>query len=1237
MRSLLNRTSTLLFTLVMLILFSAPLSLPATAAETKGECGENAFYTLSDDGVLTISGSGAINASSFIENTDIRQVVICEGITEIGTQAFINCANMVKLTIPASVERIAQYSFRNCTSLVIINYEGLKEPSSIANAAFSGCTVQEVYVPIGYNDQYFAGFPVKTYQEPELHVCSPQKVAAKDSTCITTGIMEHYQCTDTDCGKIYRDSEGTDEITDNNSIIIPTNDSHKNLNAFYESGDSSLFEENRAELNDDGETATVDLFCSDCKNESVQTVPVKNIRIETSASCTQQGSAICEVQLLTINGYVGKNPTGIFYVTTDIAPDQHTQAIAYRNDGDTHKEYYPCCQDPDMSQDRSHNYNASNRKCPCGAVEVFTITWIVDGAVYATTQQIYGEQVVFPEKPFKEGHDFENWYYCINDEFYTPIHSDSVFNYTIDVKAEARFSAEVYTVTWIVAGKIFKTEDLAHGSRLSAPNHSGKVGDCTSYEIVGWSMSEDGNAIDLPETVTESATYYALLTYTTHHTFDRMASNEVVKPADCLNAAIYRVKCDNCDAISETKTVENGNPLGHDWGETDYNWSVDNTSCTATRTCSRGCTETAEANISNEISVKGTCKVNEIITYTANFNASWAKEQKKSVEGSTNPDIHESKSVTYTVNGDTHSAVHDCCGTFYIANEAHSYDQSSNTCICGDIRKFAVILDGSITGGKVFTDKTAAAMGETVTVIPSNDEGYELVSVTVADENGTHLELDGYSFTMPASNVTVIAVFKEMQKIPSYTVTWIVDGVERDETYELGATPSFTGSAFKTADGCTSYIFAGWSDEEDGNIISSLPNVTANTVYYAVFVPVTNHGNYEYHSLGNGEHSVLCANCHTYQHTESCTVDDNTHKCIYCASDEVCVIIFMNGDEEWSFAACSYGSALEIGSLTIPTKEAHTFTGWYTADGTKVYNGMTVTCDLIAYAVWEKIPASYSVAVSDKIVNGSVTASAVSAKEGDTVTLNTIPAKGYKLSSLTVTTDGGDDVTVIDGRFIMPSDNVTVSAEFKPVRPASALIQFFGTATLEGRKLADGEFTFLLMNSIGDILDTAVNNENGDFFFTPIEFNSVGTYTFYVCEDTGTELGITYDESIYKIIVTITDNGTGTLVAEVRGAHFIGFINTYINPETAPDEETTDEPEVTEPEITKPEITEPEITEPEVTEPEVTKPEVTEPEITEPASPETGDSSDIIISIGAIIIAFCVAAGALFAKRHDND
>ena len=54
---------------------------------------------------------------------------------------------------------------------------------------------------------------------PPAHTCTLTKVPAKDATCTEDGNIEYYQCSDTTCGKLYKDAAGTQEITKADIVI----------------------------------------------------------------------------------------------------------------------------------------------------------------------------------------------------------------------------------------------------------------------------------------------------------------------------------------------------------------------------------------------------------------------------------------------------------------------------------------------------------------------------------------------------------------------------------------------------------------------------------------------------------------------------------------------------------------------------------------------------------------------------------------------------------------------------------------------------------------------------------------------------------------------------------------------------------------------------------------------------------------------------------------------------------
>ncbi len=120
-----------------------------------GTCGENLTWTLTYDGVLTISGTGEMtDYPNFADvpwnayREKILSVVMEPGVTSVGRYAFFQCINMTSVEMPEGVTSIGNNAFsacRNLTSVVI--------PESVTNigfAAFMACNgLTSVTIPAG--------------------------------------------------------------------------------------------------------------------------------------------------------------------------------------------------------------------------------------------------------------------------------------------------------------------------------------------------------------------------------------------------------------------------------------------------------------------------------------------------------------------------------------------------------------------------------------------------------------------------------------------------------------------------------------------------------------------------------------------------------------------------------------------------------------------------------------------------------------------------------------------------------------------------------------------------------------------------------------------------------------------------------------------------------------------------------------------------------------------------------
>lgn len=130
--------------------------------------------------------------------------------------------------------------------------------------------------------------------------------------------------------------------------------------------------------------------------------------------------------------------------------------------------------------------------------------------------------------------------------------------------------------------------------------------------------------------------------------------------------------------------------------------------------------------------------------------------------------------------------------------------------------------------------------------------------------------------------------------------------------------------------------------------------------------------------------------------------------------------------------------------------------------------------------------------------------------------------------------------------------------EFKNVYAAdpvesSVTDQITAAKSLTGRDLAEGEFSFELLE-IADKevkpVETVANGADGKVTFSAIKYTEIGQHTYMLREVKGDAGGITYDDTTYTIVTTISDNGKGQLVAthELKGAEdvkSIEFKNAY--------------------------------------------------------------------------------------------
>lgn len=128
--------------------------------------------------------------------------------------------------------------------------------------------------------------------------------------------------------------------------------------------------------------------------------------------------------------------------------------------------------------------------------------------------------------------------------------------------------------------------------------------------------------------------------------------------------------------------------------------------------------------------------------------------------------------------------------------------------------------------------------------------------------------------------------------------------------------------------------------------------------------------------------------------------------------------------------------------------------------------------DVLLYATFVEATKTYTVTLPETFENGGVTIAGdkTSFTEGETVTLNFTPAKGYELETLTV---NGVDVTadVLDGKysFTMGTANVEIAATFKKITYAIEIGTFEGgSVKADMETAAEGDTVTLTVTATGE-------------------------------------------------------------------------------------------------------------------------------------------------------------------------
>ena len=186
-------------------------------------------------------------------------------------------------------------------------------------------------------------------------------------------------------------------------------------------------------------------------------------------------------------------------------------------------------------------------------------------------------------------------------------------------------------------------------------------------------------------------------------------------------------------------------------------------------------------------------------------------------------------------------------------------------------------------------------------------------------------------------------------------------------------------------------------------------------------------------------------------------------------------------------------------------------------------------------AIMEKIPTDVSVdnGEFDLILHTNEKASFTDFPGGATYTIYEETPSGWQLINQ-----------------IIPSGTIpangSAEAQFtNEYVPGNTTVQLIATKTLDGNTPSNNAYTFELLNSDNEVIETKTNDASGMILFSPISISTTGDKTYYIKEVRGDDPGINYDSHIETVTIHVADDGTGNLTAtpeyDTDGAKFSNY------------------------------------------------------------------------------------------------
>ena len=243
-------------TALLSVLLVTPVYADKIASGTFGVQGDNLTWLLDDEGVLTISGTGDMEDYASFELTPwfswnelVKNVIILDGVTNIGKNAFVYSYDLMSVMISSSVVSISDSSFEDCYKLmnILVSDENSRY-SSIDGVLFDKSKNNLIRFPRAkQNNSYAVPSGVIRIERNAFKGCRNLKKIVLPDSLNSIGSSAFNYCSNLTSVTIPAGVANIDRLVfyecHSMASIIVSDD-----NSYFSSVDGILFDKNKEEL-----------------------------------------------------------------------------------------------------------------------------------------------------------------------------------------------------------------------------------------------------------------------------------------------------------------------------------------------------------------------------------------------------------------------------------------------------------------------------------------------------------------------------------------------------------------------------------------------------------------------------------------------------------------------------------------------------------------------------------------------------------------------------------------------------------------------------------------------------------------------------------------------------------------------------------------------------------------------------------------------------------------------------